>query len=138
MSRGEFPFDILVEDNFRMKNIPKIFNPLIKPVLKSQMESPKPYDLYNLKSSDQIKKHVDIPVIVVGGIKKLDDIKDIIENNKCDFVSMFRPFIIEPGIVKKFKEGKQTESKCINCNYCIVATENRPLKCYYGSHVIKK
>ena len=29
-------------------------------------------------------------------------------NNKCDFVSMSRSFIIEPNIVNKFKEGKQS------------------------------
>ena len=73
-----------------------------------------------------------IPVIVVGGIRKLEDIKNIIEKERCDFVSMSRPFIIEPNLVKKFKEGSQSESKCINCNYCSVGSEKHPLKCYYG------
>jgi len=132
ISRGDFPFDILVKDNFRMKKIPKILSPLIKPVLKRSMASPKPYFLYNLDSAEEIRKHVKIPVIVVGGIRKLEDINNIIEKDRCDFVSMSRPFIIEPSIVKRFKEGKQTESKCINCNYCLIGIEERPLKCYYG------
>jgi 2,4-dienoyl-CoA reductase-like NADH-dependent reductase (Old Yellow Enzyme family) len=33
---------------------------------------------------------------------------------------MSRPFIIDPDIVNKFKEGKQSESGCINCNYCLI------------------
>lgn len=45
---------------------------------------------------------------------------------------MSRPFIIEPNIVNKFKEGKRSESRCINCNYCLIGGEEHPLKCYYG------
>lgn len=132
ISRGGFPFDILVKDNFRMKKIPKLLNPIVKPILTETMGSPKPFFLYNLNSAEEIRKHVKIPIIVVGGIRKLEDIKNIIEQDRCDFVSMSRPFIIEADIVKKFKEGKQNESKCINCNYCMVGVEERPLKCYYG------
>lgn len=130
--RGDFPFEIIAADNFRIKNLPGILKPLIKPVLKKQLAAPRPYELYNLDSAKEIKRHVGIPVIVVGGIRKIEDIRDIIENNKCDFVSMSRPFIIEPNIVSKFKEGIQTESKCINCNYCQIGIEERPFKCYYG------
>lgn len=131
-SRGDFPFEIIAVDNYRIKKLPKIIKPLIKVVLEKQFSSPKPYELFNLDSAERIKKQVNIPIIVVGGIKKFVDIKNIIENNKCDFVSMSRPFIIEPDIVNKFKEGRQTESKCINCNYCLIGVEERPLKCYYG------
>ena len=130
--RGNYPFEIVAVDNYRMKNIPTILKSFIKPILKKQFESPKPYELYNLDNAEKIKKQVDIPVIVVGGIRNIDEIKNIIENNKCDFVSMSRPFIIESDIVNKFKEGKQTQSKCINCNYCLIGGEERPLRCYYG------
>lgn len=45
---------------------------------------------------------------------------------------MSRPFIIEPNIVNKFKEVKRSESRCINCNYCLIGGEEHPLKYYYG------
>ncbi|NNM22225.1 MAG: NADH:flavin oxidoreductase, partial [Flavobacteriaceae bacterium] len=82
-----------------------------------------------------IKNAVNIPVIVVGGINNIDDIDDIIVNQKLDFVSMSRPFIIEPNIVKKFQEGTQTKSKCIMCNYCAIIGERKPLNCHYGKLV---
>jgi 2,4-dienoyl-CoA reductase-like NADH-dependent reductase (Old Yellow Enzyme family) len=131
-SRGTIPFDMLRKYNDRMKQIPKILFPFVKPVLKKMLASPKPLLLYNIDAAAEIKKNVNIPVIAVGGIRKLEDIKRIIENGQCDYISMSRPFIIEPDIVKKFKEGKQTESKCINCNYCIAAAEAETLKCHYG------
>jgi 2,4-dienoyl-CoA reductase-like NADH-dependent reductase (Old Yellow Enzyme family) len=77
-----------------------------------------------------IKKMVSIPEIVVGGINNMDDINDIIKNKKLDFVSMSRPFIVEPGIENKFSDRTQTKSKCIMCNYNIVIAEDKPLKCY--------
>ncbi|MBI4857437.1 MAG: NADH:flavin oxidoreductase [Acetobacterium woodii] len=131
-ARGEFPFEIIAAENFRLKAIPRFLHPLVRTVLKKQMDSPQPYSLYNLESAQQIKKQLEIPVIAVGGIHKLAEINDIIENNRCDFVSMARPFIIEPNIVNKFREGKQLESKCINCNFCVIGIDARPFKCYYG------
>jgi 2,4-dienoyl-CoA reductase-like NADH-dependent reductase (Old Yellow Enzyme family) len=115
-----------------MSKLPKIIFSFIKPILKRTMSSPKPYSLYNLGNAEEIKNHVKIPVVVVGGIREMKDIKDIIEQDKSDFVSMSRPFIMEPDIVKKFREGRQTKSKCINCNYCMIGTEVESLKCYYG------
>ena len=47
-------------------------------------------------------------------------------------VSMAKPSIIEPDIVKRLMEGKQPESRCIDCNYCQIGIEKSPLKCYYG------
>lgn len=87
---------------------------------------------YNVEAAARIKKHVDIPVIVVGGIRRLPDIENIISENKADYVSMSRPFIIESDIVNKFKSGSQNESRCINCGYCLLGVTAEKLKCYYG------
>ena len=70
--------------------------------------------------------------MVVGGIRTDKDIREIIESGKADFVSMSRPFILEPDIVNKLKSGKQSEAKCISCNYCLMGCERRPMRCYYG------
>lgn len=130
--RGKIPFEMLFKINPKFKTLPKICYPIIKPILRIFLGSPKPFSLYNLKNAQELKKHINIPIIVVGGIKKLHDITQIIENEKSDFISMSRPFIIEHNIVKKFIDGKQTQSKCINCNYCSIGMEVQPLKCYYG------
>lgn len=132
-ARGNFPFEMISANNFKTEKIPKLLHPLVGLVAKRTMASPEPRFLYNLPHAEEIKKHISIPVIVVGGIRKLEDIKNIIEQERCDFVSMSRPFIIEPNLVKKFKEGRQSESKCINCNYCLIGSEMHPLKCYCGS-----
>jgi 2,4-dienoyl-CoA reductase-like NADH-dependent reductase (Old Yellow Enzyme family) len=75
----------------------------------------KPIHNYNVNSAERIKKNLDIPV-----------------KRGIDFVSMCRPFIIEPNIVNKFQEGKAIESKCIDCGYCLMGVGTKTLKCYFG------
>lgn len=87
---------------------------------------------YNVAVAEKIKANVDIPVIVVGGVRKLGSMREIIGQGKADYVSMCRPLIIEPNLVDKMKNGKQEESRCINCNYCIIGVISEPLRCYYG------
>lgn len=87
---------------------------------------------YNVEAAAAIKKHVDIPVIVVGGIRKLDDIITIIRKGDADCVSMSRPFIREPNLVNKFIAGTATESECHSCGYCLLGVRDNPLHCYNG------
>ena len=91
-----------------------------------------PLDNFNVEAAARIKENVDIPIIVVGGIRRLKDMEDIISGKKADYVSMCRPFIIEPDIVNKLKSGTQNESRCINCGYCLMGVTAGKLKCYYG------
>ena len=100
-----------------------LINPLIK--------QPAPLENFNVENAGLIKKSVSIPVIVVGGIHKADDMEKILDDGKADFISMCRPFICEPDLVKKLMNG-QTESKCIMCNYCGLVIEKEPTRCLYG------
>jgi len=101
-----------------------LVNPLIK--------QPSPLENFNIYNTSLIKDAVSVPVIVVGGIHRLSDMETIIETDKADFVSMCRPFICEPNFVKKLKDGTQTESKCIMCNYCGLVIEKGETKCLMG------
>jgi len=107
----------------------KKFLSLIAPLI---LKRHQPLFNYNVSAAGMIKRSIDIPVIAVGGIRKLGDIKSILEKGDADYVSMARPFIIEPDIVEKFRTGKQTESRCINCGYCLFGVMGNRLKCYYG------
>lgn len=91
-----------------------------------------PQHNYNVGAAELVKRTVSIPVIVVGGIRDLQDITGIIGRKDIDCVSLSRPFIIEPDIVEKFRQGKQERSRCIDCGYCLIGSANHPLRCYYG------
>ncbi|MFX0138853.1 MAG: NADH:flavin oxidoreductase [Candidatus Hodarchaeota archaeon] len=87
---------------------------------------------YNLEAAKLIKPVMgEIPLILVGGLRSKTFMEQIIEKKYADFVSLSRPFIREPFLVKRFKEVKQDEAACISCNRCSAAiTNNFPINCY--------
>jgi len=102
---------------------------LVAPLL---IKRHRPLENYNVPAAEAIKRRVRIPVIVVGGIKRLKDIEDIITQGRADYVSMSRPFIIEPDLVNKFQSGQAGASRCVSCNFCFVGLGVGSLRCYYG------
>jgi 2,4-dienoyl-CoA reductase-like NADH-dependent reductase (Old Yellow Enzyme family) len=130
--RGQVPWELMVAQNNKLNKMPQFVKGIIGKVAEKTLPQPQPKNLYNLNAAMLIKNAVNIPVIVVGGITTLDEIENIINNNKCDMVSMSRPFILEPDLVNKFQTGKQTHAKCIQCNFCIIGSESGPLRCYFG------
>ena len=89
-------------------------------------------EAYNLQAARLIKPIMgEIPLLLVGGLRRLAHIDMLIAKNYTDFISMSRPFVREPGLVKRFKEGKSEEAACISCNNCFAAIFNNiPLHCY--------
>lgn len=130
--RGNVPWQMIVAQNDRLNKMPRFAKSIIGTVAEKAFPQPQPKSLYNLDAATAIKNEVNIPVIVVGGITNINEIEDIINQNKSDLVSLCRPFILESDLVNKFKAGKQTQSKCIQCNFCIIGVEKAPLRCYYG------
>ena len=115
-------------------SFPKILNKIALPaanLINPLIKQPKPLENFNVDNAAIIKKNVSVPIIVVGGIHKVSDMEDILSDGKADFVSMCRPFICEPDLAKKLKNG-QSEAKCIMCNYCGLVIEKEPTRCLYG------
>ena len=105
---------------------------ILSMIARYRITSYTPLHNYNVCAASEIKKNVNIPVMVVGGIRSLQDMQTIVGNNLADFVSMGRPFIIEPGIVNSLKNKSQTESGCIDCGFCLLSASINDVKCYYG------
>ena len=93
------------------------------------------YDLeegYNLAAARMIKPALgDTPLILVGGMRTVKHMEEVLESNQADFISMSRPFIREPFLVNKIKEGKMDRVSCVSCNRCLAAVPNElPVYCY--------
>lgn len=73
---------------------------------------------YFVDNASKIKSAVSIPVFGLGGIRSFSVMEKIIGKGKADFISMSRPFIREPFLVKKFRTGEIRKSECISCNKC--------------------
>ncbi len=77
-------------------------------------------EAYNLALAREIKKSVRCPVIAVGGFRSLEVINKALEDG-IDYISMARPFIREPQLIKRWKEGDNSPARCISCNGCFKA-----------------
>lgn len=128
------PMDAVFKYREPCASFPKLLNKIALPaanLINPLIKQPSPLDNFNADNAEAIRKNVSIPIIVVGGIHRVEDMKKIIINGKADYVSMCRPFICEPDLAKKLING-QKEAKCIMCNYCGLVIEKEPTRCLYG------
>ncbi|KUO70445.1 MAG: hypothetical protein APF81_08340 [Desulfosporosinus sp. BRH_c37] len=78
----------------------------------------------------EIKSQLDVPIMIVGGLRSLALMEEIIQNNEADCVSLCRPFICEPSLVNDWKTNKHKKLKCISCNKCVDAIyKGRQIDC---------
>jgi 2,4-dienoyl-CoA reductase-like NADH-dependent reductase (Old Yellow Enzyme family) len=86
-------------------------------------------EAYFLPAAKAVKEKIDVPVILVGGIKSFDKIEEIINSGSSDFVSMSRPLIRQPDLPNLWFSGSgKNTADCISCNGCIPAG-SEPLRC---------
>jgi 2,4-dienoyl-CoA reductase-like NADH-dependent reductase (Old Yellow Enzyme family) len=87
---------------------------------------------YNIEAAKLIKPAIGkIQLMVVGGMRRIDHMEEVIEKGYADLISMSRPFIREPNIVNKFKEGTADKVACVSCNKCLAGVVNNlPVACY--------
>jgi len=57
------------------------------------------------------------PMALVNGFRRLETMKSAVETGLIDVVSMSRPFIREPDLVKRLQAG-QLEASCTRCDAC--------------------
>ncbi len=87
-------------------------------------------EAYYRERCHSINKMVDIPVMMMGGIKTLTLMEDIIDRNEADFISICRPLIREPGLINVWQSGKPKKCDCISCNKCLESIRmGIPLHC---------
>jgi len=118
--------------NFKIENAPRFIHPILRLALRRKAAPRPDARLYNVPAAAAVKAAISIPVMAVGGIRKLEEMQTILDQGQADFISLCRPLILEPNLAAKLRDGKQTEARCINCSFCAVALDSKPLRCYYG------
>ncbi len=76
------------------------------------------------------RKQIHIPLILVGGMRSLTVAEQTIKNHTADYISMCRPFIREPGLIKRWQSGDNSPAKCKSDNLCFgPAMEGKGIHC---------
>ncbi len=85
-------------------------------------------EAYFKQYSKAIKEAVDMPIILVGGVRSRTMMESLISDGYADMVSMSRPFIREPDLIMKLKSGESEQVSCVSCNRCF---DPSGIKCNY-------
>jgi 2,4-dienoyl-CoA reductase-like NADH-dependent reductase (Old Yellow Enzyme family) len=75
-------------------------------------------EAYFREAGKMFKKALDIPIILVGGIRSFEVAENLVLEGYADYVSMSRPFIREPFLVKRWASGDVSGAKCVSDNEC--------------------
>jgi 2,4-dienoyl-CoA reductase-like NADH-dependent reductase (Old Yellow Enzyme family) len=73
---------------------------------------------YFVDQAAGIKEAVKVPVFGLGGIRSFSVMEKIVREGRADLISMSRPFIREPFLVRKLRQGEIQKSECISCVKC--------------------
>lgn len=77
-----------------------------------------------------IRRGASVPVIMVGGLRRLAVIQEALAAGDADLVALSRPLICEPDLIDRWRRGDRRASRCISCNHCFEALlKGRRLGC---------
>ncbi len=87
-------------------------------------------EAYYRPYAQAVKQSVDIPVILIGGMRRTETMAEVIDSGDADFIAMARPFIREPDIAKQIAAGRRGMVDCVSCNICLYHDGRDPLQCW--------
>ncbi|MBI4776222.1 MAG: NADH:flavin oxidoreductase [Deltaproteobacteria bacterium] len=90
-------------------------NPNFNKVLSEEQEA------FFRDAAGAFKKEIDVPLILVGGIRSYHLAEKILAEGLADYISLCRPLIREPGLVNRWKAGDLRKATCISDNSCLGA-----------------
>jgi 2,4-dienoyl-CoA reductase-like NADH-dependent reductase (Old Yellow Enzyme family) len=86
-------------------------------IMRSKID-PEDTKCYFISEARVFREKIQIPLILVGGIRSYEVARELVEEDVVDYISMSRPFIREPGLIKRWRTGDRREAACISCDNC--------------------
>jgi 2,4-dienoyl-CoA reductase-like NADH-dependent reductase (Old Yellow Enzyme family) len=85
-----------------------------RPKIESQAD-----EAYFLPQAEAIRGAVQgVPLMLVGGVRSLEKMEQILEMGTADYFSMSRPLIREPDLPKRWAAGDRRRAACVSCSGC--------------------
>jgi 2,4-dienoyl-CoA reductase-like NADH-dependent reductase (Old Yellow Enzyme family) len=86
-------------------------------------------EAYFLSGAKALKEETKMIIILVGGLRSLDRIEEIVNSKAVDFISMSRPLVRQPDLPNLWFSGNGPhKAECVSCNACL-PVGNAPLVC---------
>jgi 2,4-dienoyl-CoA reductase-like NADH-dependent reductase (Old Yellow Enzyme family) len=75
-------------------------------------------EVYYKDAAARYKENISVPLMLVGGIHSLEVSDQLVNGGLADYVSLCRPLIREPNLIKRWQDGAAAPAACIYCNGC--------------------
>ena len=75
-------------------------------------------EAYFSEYAEALKQVVDTPVILVGGHRSIEAMNTLLNETGIEYLSMSRPLIREPHLIKRWMDGDTRPALCVSCNSC--------------------
>jgi len=75
-------------------------------------------DVFYAEAAKRLKERVRIPVMLVGGIRTFETADELVKTGVADYISLCRPLIREPDLIRKWKSGNLKKADCISDSAC--------------------
>ncbi len=75
-------------------------------------------EAYFRDAGKAFKEALDLPIILVGGNRSFQVAERLVEEGSADYISMSRPFIREPHLIKRWASGDLRKAACLSDNLC--------------------
>ena len=87
-------------------------------------------EAYFLPFAQRVRGEIDAKIVLVGGMRRPQTMARILESGDADFISMARPFIREPDLVRRLEAGRSGPVACVSCNMCLMHEDVHGLRCW--------
>jgi len=75
-------------------------------------------EVYYKDAAARYKENISVPLMLVGGIHSPEIFGKLVSDDLADYVSLCRPLIREPNLIKRWQDGDTAPGACIYCNGC--------------------
>lgn len=76
------------------------------------------------EAAKAVREHTKLPIMLVGGLRSFSVGEGLLAEGLIDFVSMSRPLLREPALLKRWAAGDLRKAECISCNKCFTVLIN--------------
>ena len=124
--KGEVPMDLFLEGRGSVERL------VVRMMEGSLKKSATFEEAYFLSYAATIKKNVKVPVLAVGGMRTRKKMEEALESGQADFITLCRPFIRQPNLVKLLERDESDPISCTSCNRCSIEIlfHQKPMRCY--------
>lgn len=83
---------------------------------------------YYLERAARMQKETEMPLILVGGVRSLQDIAKVLDSG-IRMVALSRPLICQGDLISRLLSGER--ARCTGCNQCFTLPRTRGIRCMF-------